>query len=131
LLVSRQAVGPRRPSLTSIGFPGGEREVAEKALSPLNQRDREFESISLHHPVSKFSDISENRSKSARLHAICDGLRDFNAYMRDARTGESIYRQAGAALAGPFKKPPLLTIFGERNDPFGFQPELAIQQFMP
>jgi pimeloyl-ACP methyl ester carboxylesterase len=51
-----------------------------------------------------------------------DGLRAFHAYMRDARTSESIYQQAGTALAGPFKRLPLLTIFGERNDPFGFQP---------
>jgi len=31
-----------------------------------------FKSNSLHHPVSQFSDLSENRSKSARVRAICD-----------------------------------------------------------
>lgn len=51
-----------------------------------------------------------------------DGLRAFHRYMRDARVCESIYEQAGSALAGPFKTLPLLTIFGERNDPLGFQP---------
>ena len=49
------------------------------------------------------------------------GLRTFHRYMRDARQAESIYNRAGAALAGPFATLPLLTIFGQRNDPFGFQ----------
>ncbi|HEV3114753.1 MAG TPA: alpha/beta fold hydrolase [Candidatus Binataceae bacterium] len=49
------------------------------------------------------------------------GLRTFHRYMRDARQSNSIYERAGSALAGPFKTLPLLTIFGERNDPFGFQ----------
>ncbi|HYL58083.1 MAG TPA: alpha/beta fold hydrolase [Candidatus Acidoferrales bacterium] len=51
-----------------------------------------------------------------------DGLRTFHQYMHDARRADSIYRQTGAALAGPFKSLPLITIFGERNDPLGFQP---------
>lgn len=50
-----------------------------------------------------------------------EGLGTFHRYMRGARHGDSIYERAGAALAGPFKTLPLLTIFGERNDPFGFQ----------
>jgi len=33
---------------------------------------REFEFTLLRQRVSKFSDISENRSKSARVRAICD-----------------------------------------------------------
>jgi pimeloyl-ACP methyl ester carboxylesterase len=49
------------------------------------------------------------------------GLRAFHRYLRDARRSDSIYERAGAALTGPFAKLPLLTIFGERNDPFGFQ----------
>ena len=32
----------------------------------------QFESHPLHHPVRQFSDFSENRSKSARVRAICD-----------------------------------------------------------
>jgi pimeloyl-ACP methyl ester carboxylesterase len=51
------------------------------------------------------------------------GLRTFHRYMRDARQSDSIYERAGSALAGPFRALPLLTIFGERNDPFGFQPQ--------
>jgi haloalkane dehalogenase len=51
-----------------------------------------------------------------------DGLRAFHLYMRDARVNDSIYEQASSALAGCFKTLPLVTIFGERNDPLGFQP---------
>jgi pimeloyl-ACP methyl ester carboxylesterase len=50
------------------------------------------------------------------------GLRTFHRYMRDARGCDSIYDEAMAALTGPFRALPLLTIFGERNDPLGFQP---------
>ena len=49
------------------------------------------------------------------------GLRAFHRYLRDARYSDAIYQEAEAALKGPFKSLPLLTIFGERNDPFGFQ----------
>jgi hypothetical protein len=35
-----------------------------------NNRNRQFESILLRHPVTQFSDFSENRSKSARVRAI-------------------------------------------------------------
>jgi pimeloyl-ACP methyl ester carboxylesterase len=50
------------------------------------------------------------------------GIRAFHCYMRDARKSESIYDQVESALAGPFKRLPLTTIFGENNDPLGFQP---------
>ena len=33
---------------------------------------RRFKSLLPHHPVRQFSDLSENRSKSARVRAICD-----------------------------------------------------------
>jgi haloalkane dehalogenase len=42
--------------------------------------------------------------------------------MRDARVSRGLYEQLERALAGPFRHLPLLTIFGERNDPLGFQP---------
>jgi haloalkane dehalogenase len=42
--------------------------------------------------------------------------------MRDARKSEAIYAEIDHALTGPFRRLPLLTIFGERNDPLGFQP---------
>ena len=49
------------------------------------------------------------------------GIRAFHSYMRDARKSE-IYDQVEHALAGPFKRLPLTTIFGENNDPLEFQP---------
>jgi len=51
------------------------------------------------------------------------GTRTFHGYMRDARSADAIYARAERALAGPFRALPLLTIFGERNDPLGFQPQ--------
>ena len=50
------------------------------------------------------------------------GLRAFHRYLRDARTCDALYTEIASALAGPFAKLPLLTIFGEHNDPLGFQP---------
>lgn len=47
----------------------------------------------------------------------------FHAYLRDARRESRIYDEADAALAGPLRNLPVVTIFGERNDPFGFQRE--------
>ena len=50
------------------------------------------------------------------------GIRAFHAYMRSAHKSEAIYERLDQALTGPFRGLPLLTIFGERNDPLGFQP---------
>ena len=50
------------------------------------------------------------------------GRRAFHHYLNDARNCDALYAQIASALAGPFAKLPLLTIFGERNDPLGFQP---------
>lgn len=50
------------------------------------------------------------------------GVRAFHGYLRDARKSEAIYEQLDRALTGPFHQLPLITIFGERNDPLGFQP---------
>jgi haloalkane dehalogenase len=49
------------------------------------------------------------------------GRSAFHNYMRDARQCDNLYDEIASALAGPFSSLPLLTIFGERNDPFGFQ----------
>jgi haloalkane dehalogenase len=48
-------------------------------------------------------------------------LRSFHNYMRDALHCDDVYARVAAVLAGPLATVPLLTIFGERNDPFGFQ----------
>ena len=49
------------------------------------------------------------------------GRRAFHNYMRDARVCDGLYAQSMDALLGPLAETPLLTIFGEHNDPFGFQ----------
>lgn len=50
------------------------------------------------------------------------GIRAFHGYLHDAGKAEAIYEQLDHALTGPFRRLPVLTIFGERNDPLGFQP---------
>ncbi len=66
----------------------------------------------------------DNESRQAFRAGIGpDGLRAFHQYMHDARTCDSIYERVASALAGPFRALALLTIFGERNDPLGFQPQ--------
>jgi haloalkane dehalogenase len=50
------------------------------------------------------------------------GRRAFHDYIRDARHCDALYERVACGLAGPLSHLPLLTIFGERNDPFGFQP---------
>jgi pimeloyl-ACP methyl ester carboxylesterase len=63
-------------------------------------------------------------SRQAFLAGMGDarGRRAFHHYIRDARQCDRLYGQIARALSGPFAGLPLLTIFGERNDPFGFQP---------
>jgi haloalkane dehalogenase len=51
-----------------------------------------------------------------------EGIRSFHSYMRDALNADSIYTRVHDVLTGPFGKLPVVTIFGERNDPLGFQP---------
>ncbi|MDH3678934.1 MAG: alpha/beta fold hydrolase [Acidimicrobiia bacterium] len=45
----------------------------------------------------------------------------FHHLMRDALRGDELYRRVEAATATSLAGLPVLTIFGERNDPFGFQ----------
>jgi pimeloyl-ACP methyl ester carboxylesterase len=62
-------------------------------------------------------------SREAFLRGIGrQGVRAFHDYLRDARKAEVVYDDVRRALAGPFRRLPLITIFGERNDPLGFQP---------
>ena len=49
------------------------------------------------------------------------GRRAFHNYIRDARRCDRLYDEIAHALTGPFSALPVLTIFGERNDPFDFQ----------
>jgi haloalkane dehalogenase len=62
-------------------------------------------------------------SRRAFLSGIgTQGLRSFHSYMRDASKADITYERVHDVLTGPFRKLPELTIFGERNDPLGFQP---------
>jgi len=61
------------------------------------------------------------RSREAYRIGIARGVGAFHEYLRDARDS-TIYGELDRAFAGPLGHLPLLTIFGERNDPLGFQP---------
>jgi len=62
------------------------------------------------------------RSRLAYREGLALGMGAFHDYLRDARFSDAIYDEVARALTGPFRSLPLLTIFGERNDPLGFQP---------
>jgi len=47
----------------------------------------------------------------------------FHDYLREARNSDGIYEEITRALTGRLRHLPLLTIFGERNDPLHFQPQ--------
>jgi haloalkane dehalogenase len=51
-----------------------------------------------------------------------EGIRSFHYYLRDALHCDSLYDKVERAMTGPLRDLPLLTIFGEYNDPLGFQP---------
>jgi pimeloyl-ACP methyl ester carboxylesterase len=48
--------------------------------------------------------------------------RAWHAYFRDARGARALYSEVDAALRGSLADRPLLTIFGQFNDPLRFQP---------
>ncbi|WP_072691285.1 alpha/beta fold hydrolase [Rhodococcus marinonascens] len=47
----------------------------------------------------------------------------WHRYFADARKADRIYQKIDAALAGSLTDRPLLTVFGEHNDPLNFQPQ--------
>jgi haloalkane dehalogenase len=60
-------------------------------------------------------------SRRAFRAGIARGLGAFHDYLRDALRSDTLYAEVGTAFAGRLGALPLLTIFGERNDPFRFQ----------
>ena len=70
--------------------------------------------------IGKHMDEVSRRAFSAGIGR--QGVRSFHRYLHDARKAESLYKELNLAFSGPFRDLPLLTIFGERNDPLGFQP---------
>jgi pimeloyl-ACP methyl ester carboxylesterase len=51
-----------------------------------------------------------------------DGRRALHRYLADARRNDDLYQITQAGLEGPLRDRPLLTVFGQRNDPLNFQP---------
>ena len=64
----------------------------------------------------------DERSRRAYQAGIAKSLSAFHDYLRDARQSDLLYDELASAFQGPLGRLPLLTIFGERNDPLGFQP---------
>lgn len=64
-------------------------------------------------------------------------LRTWHRYLRDAGRSADLYEQVTRVISGPLADRPLLTIFGERNDPLHFQPRwralfpTAVQRVVP
>jgi len=73
-------------------------------------------------PLGAGRHLDEPSRRAYRAGIGRQGLRAFHDYLRDARNCEALYEQVESALTGPLRGLPLLTIFGERNDPLGFQP---------
>jgi pimeloyl-ACP methyl ester carboxylesterase len=65
----------------------------------------------------------DDRSRAAFLAGVGPrGRRAFHNYVRDVRYGYRLYPAIDRAIGGPLAGTPFLSIFGEHNDPFGFQP---------
>lgn len=66
----------------------------------------------------------DRKSRDAFLGGVQSSqIRAFHQYLADALSCEALYAEAARALDGDMRDLPALTIFGERNDPFHFQPE--------
>jgi pimeloyl-ACP methyl ester carboxylesterase len=65
-----------------------------------------------------------NRADRAAFRAGIDreGRRSIHRYLADARRADAVYATVEAALRGPFANRPLLTVFGQYNDPLRLQP---------
>jgi pimeloyl-ACP methyl ester carboxylesterase len=62
-------------------------------------------------------------SRQAYRAGIARSIGAFHDYLGRARFSDDLYKEVRLALAGPLRRLPLLTIFGDRNDPLGFQPQ--------
>jgi pimeloyl-ACP methyl ester carboxylesterase len=61
-------------------------------------------------------------SRYAYQNGLQKSMSSFHDYLNDARDSD-IYQELARAFAGPLAGLPLLTMFGERNDPLHFQPK--------
>jgi haloalkane dehalogenase len=64
----------------------------------------------------------DQKSRRAYRAGLQQGMYAFHDYLNDARNSD-LYREVDRAVGGPLARLPLLTIFGERNDPLKFQPQ--------
>jgi len=64
----------------------------------------------------------DDASRRAYRAGLTRTMGAFHDYLNSARFSDEIYDEVARALTGSFRGLPLLTIFGERNDPLGFQP---------
>ncbi len=64
----------------------------------------------------------DDESKAAFRAGLIQTRGAFHDYLRDA-LDSPVYDDVAQALEGPLSTVPLMTIFGERNDPLGFQPQ--------
>jgi haloalkane dehalogenase len=71
----------------------------------------------------------DDESRQAFRTGLTQSMGAFHDYLRDARVSNTIFDDVRRAVTGPFQQLPVLTIFGERNDPLGFQPRW--KQFFP
>jgi pimeloyl-ACP methyl ester carboxylesterase len=62
------------------------------------------------------------KSRDAYRAGLQKSMRSFHDYLNDARNSD-IYGEVERGFAGPLAHVPFMTIFGERNDPLGFQPQ--------
>ena len=70
--------------------------------------------------VGRHLDEASRRAYHAGLSRTIDA---FHVYLGEALHSDAIFDEVSRALTGPFRRLPLLTIFGERNDPLKFQPQ--------
>ena len=64
----------------------------------------------------------DDASRRAYRAGLQKSMGAFHDYLHDARDSE-LYDEITHAINGPLARLPLLTIFGERNDPLEFQPQ--------
>jgi len=69
--------------------------------------------------IGRHLDAASRRAFLAGM--TTQGRRSFHDYVRDARHCDTLYDRIAGLLRGSFNRFPLLTVFGELNDPFGFQ----------
>ena len=70
--------------------------------------------------VGRHLDEASRRAYHAGLSQTIDA---FHVYLGEALHSDSVFEEVRRALSGPFRRLPLLTIFGEHNDPLKFQPQ--------